>query len=1549
LSSSVTLLTMTRRPKADPTLDPFHPAVQEWFASSFPSPTRAQQLGWPAIARGDWTLITAPTGSGKTLTAFLWALDRLMFSPRPPKDRRCRVIYVSPLKALAVDVERNLRAPLAGISNVASARGDAFVIPEIATRTGDTPQSERARFARDPADILITTPESLYLLATSNARDVLRGIETIIVDEIHALVPNKRGAHMALSLERLAMRCDKSPQRIGLSATQRPLEEVAKFLGGAMLHGATAASAVGSAATESPTDPAAGPQIHDEFAGRASATFRPVTIIDTGEKKQLHLKVEVPVEDMARLAEPEIQSGPAAAGPRENSIWPAIHPRLLELIRAHTSTLIFVNSRRLAERLAGAINELAGETLVQAHHGSIARAQRVEIEDNLKSGRLPALVATSSLELGIDMGAIDLVVQIEAPPSIASGMQRIGRASHQVGAASSGIIFPKFRGDLIAGAAVAEAMHEGNIEPTRYPRNPLDVLAQQIVAMVAMDDWHVDELFAVIRSAAPYAELSRTAFDGVLDMLSGLYPSDEFAELRPRITWDRVANTATARAGAKRVAITSGGTIPDRGLYGVFLAGTEKNQSARVGELDEEMVFEASPGETFVLGASTWRIEEITHDKVIVTPAPGQPGKMPFWKADAAERTVPFGEAIGKLVREIRESRRDAAIKRLVTRHDLDKLAAENFLQYLDDQFEATGAIPDDRTIVIERVTDELGDWRVCVLTPFGGKIHAPWAMAVTAKVRAELAIDVESMWSDDGFILRFPETDRPPDASLVLPDPDEVEQLLLRQLGASSMFAAKFREASARALLLPRMGAQGRTPLWQQRKRAYDLLQVASRFGSFPIILEAYRETVRDAFDVQALVEITKKIRQRTIRVHVADTQKPSPFAASVLFRYVANFLYDGDAPLAERRAQALAIDQSQLRELLGEPELRELLDPAALAQTELEIQHLTDERKARNPDAVHDLLLRLGDLSMQELEARVVWASGLPSGGGDDVLGQRPTLHVARELLKQRRILEVSIAREKRFIAIEDAARYRDALGTPIPHGVAERYLQPVADPVGDLVLRFARTHGPFTPQDVARRYGLGVAVITQALERFVERGRLIEGEFRPGGTQREWCEADVLRTIRRRSLAKLRKEAEPVDPPVLARLFSNWQGVVRRRHGLDALLEVIETLQGFPMAASVFEREILAARIDGYKPSDLDMLSAAGEIVWVGVEPLGERDGRIAVYLTDHLPLLHSPVSPGEGKDLPVIEYLRTHGASFFSAMQADLGGFPGELVDSLWELVWKGVVTNDTFHALRAYARGSKSGREQRRPAGFRSRRIAPPSTQGRWSLVPSSAANDTKRANAIAQQLLTRYGVVTREAPALENLNGGFSAVYPVLKAMEEAGRIRRGYFVAGLGATQFAGGGAIDLMRSLRNEPEHPETVMLSATDPANPYGAIVKWPESKWTLSRSVGAQVILVNGLMACYISRGEKQLIVFLPEDEPMRSAVAREVAKTLAALVLDGTRRAMLVTEVNDEPVSRSPLAPFLVEEGFSPSAMGYQLRGSEAQRLKGSEETTRIRR
>lgn len=1022
------------------TLPSFHPAVKEWFASAFEKPTAAQVKGWASISKGESTLLLAPTGSGKTLAAFLWCLNRLMFEPVPEQKARTRVLYISPLKALAVDVERNLRAPLVGIGLAAARRGEATYTPEVWVRTGDTPSKERARFLRAPADIVITTPESLFLLLTSQSRDAFRSLDTVIVDEIHALVPTKRGSHLALSLERLEALAGRRLQRIGLSATQRPLDEVARFLGG------VEAKAPKRAPTrrKQPTR-----EIHAEFGddGR-KPTYRPIAVVDTGAKKELKLRIEVPVEDMAKLAEPlEIPSGAASQGPKRPSIWAAIHPRLLELVRSHRSTLIFVNSRRVAERLAGALNELAEEPLVRAHHGSLARPQRVEVEEALKAGRLRGLVATSSLELGIDMGAIDLVIQIEAPPSVASGLQRIGRGGHHVGAVSEGLIFPKYRGDLIACATVARSMHRGEVEAIRYPRNPLDVLAQQIVATVAMERWDEDALFALVRGAAPFADLDRGVFDGVLDMLAGRYPSDEFAELRPRLTWDRVKGTLVARDGARRVAIANAGTIPDRGLYGVFLSGAAPG-SARVGELDEEMVFESHPGETFVLGASTWRIDEITHDRVLVSPAPGEPGRMPFWKGDAAGRPLEFGRAIGELMRTLRAAPRGAALDRLVRDHDLDRQAADNLLQYLSDQHDAIGHVPDDRTVVIERCRDELGDWRVCLLSPFGGRVLAPWSMAILAKVHEETGLDVETLWTDDGLVVRFPDTDEPPDPQLMLPASGDVESLIIRQLGATSLFAAKFREAAARALLLPRRRIGTRTPLWQQRKRAADLLAVASKFGSFPMLLEAYRECLRDLFDLPALVETLRGIERRDVRVVTADSTQPSPFAASLLFGYVATYLYDGDAPLAERRAQALSIDHAQLRALIGDAELRAVLDPDAIESVEAELQHVDPARRFKTADGLHDLLLRIGDLRADEVGARAATDGWEP---------------LVADLLEQRRIVRLTIADEPRFVAVEDASRFRDALGVPLPQGLPGALLTTLRDPLGDLVMRYARTHGP------------------------------------------------------------------------------------------------------------------------------------------------------------------------------------------------------------------------------------------------------------------------------------------------------------------------------------------------------------------------------------------------------------------------------------------------------------------------------------------------------
>jgi ATP-dependent Lhr-like helicase len=1090
-------------------------------------------------------------------------------------------------------------------------------------------------------------------------------------------------------------------------------------------------------------------------------------------------------------------------------------------------------------------------------------------------------------------------------------------------------------------------MHEGRVESTRYPRNPLDVLAQQIVAMAGMDTWPVDDLFAAVRCAAPFADLSRRIFEGVLDMLSGRYPSDEFAELRPRVTWDRVQGTLAGREGAKRVAIANAGTIPDRGLYGVFLAGADR--PVRVGELDEEMVFETQVGETFTLGASTWRIEEITHDRVLVTPAPGEPGKMPFWHGDQAGRPIELGYAIGALVRELRAVPRTAAVDRLVRQHDLDPAAADNVLRYLDDQAEA-GAVPDDRTLVVERCLDELGDWRVCVLSPLGSRIHAPWAMAATAQIRNRTGMDVEVMWGDEGFVVRFPEVEQAPDAALLLPDPDEVEALVLRQLGGTSLFAARFRETAARALLLPRRRPGARTPLWQQRKRAADLLAVASRFGSFPALLETYREVLRDHFDMPALVDTLRKLSTRSLRLSTIDTRVPSPFAASLLFSYVANYIYDGDAPLAERRAQALSVDQGQLRELLGDAELRELLDPEALASIERQLQHLDEKYRVRTVDGLHDLLIRIGDLGFEELQARATV----------------PDVSAAVEALERsRRIIQLPIAGTRRYIAVEDAARYRDALGVPLPPGLPEALLEPVRDPSGDLVLRFARSHAPFAARELAARYGLGPAIVESILLRLTGAGRLIEGEFRPGGTEREWVDPDVLRSLRRRSLAALRHEIEPVGTDALGRFLASWHGIGSGRHGLEPLLDAIEQLQGAAIPASVLEREVLPARVPDYAPAMLDTLMAAGEVVWTGVEPLGERDGRIALYLTDHLLRLRPPaaaraLSRGEagkarpmepaGRAADVLTYLHDHGASFFAALHVGSGGgFPQETVDALWELVWMGLVTNDTLHPLRAYSRTEdKRGARRDRSRPFRSRRLVPPSAEGRWSLVPTTKLtkqSGTDWAAAMAQQLLTRHGVVTRETVAAEAVAGGFTAVYDVLKAMEDTGRVRRGYFVAGLGAAQFAMPAALDLLRSMRDAPEDTRTVILAATDPANPYGGIVKWPELTPGGSpagsadpgrgptRSVGALAILVDGAAAGYLRRGERELLLFLPDAEPLRSQTGRAVARALLDLSRgrEPGRRGLLIAEINGGSATTHPAARMFVDEGFVIGAMGLQVR------------------
>ncbi|KJK12493.1 DEAD/DEAH box helicase [Terrabacter sp. 28] len=1637
---------MARSKRAD-VLDRFSPATAEWFRSSFSAPTTAQEGAWDAISSGHHCVVVAPTGSGKTLSAFLWAIDRMASEPVPEERlERCRVLYVSPMKALAVDVERNLRAPLVGIGHAATRLELPPPDISVSVRSGDTPANERRAFARTPTDILITTPESLFLMLTSSVREALKGIETVIVDEVHAVAGTKRGAHLALSLERLDAILPKPAQRVGLSATVRPVEEVARYLAGG----------------------------------------RPVEIVQPASTKQWDLDVVVPVPDMGELsgAAAEISpgvpdlSGPAAGNAPQASIWPHVEERIVDLIAEHRSTIVFSNSRRLAERLTSRLNEIweerlaeqeglpspnlaalstqppaqvmaqsgasrgAPAVLARAHHGSVSKEHRATIEEDLKAGRLPAVVATSSLELGIDMGAVDLVIQVESPPSVASGLQRVGRAGHQVGAVSQGVMFPKFRGDLVQTAVVVERMRAGAIESLRIPANPVDVLAQQVVAMCAMDDWSVADVEALVHRAASFASLPRSVLEATLDMLAGRYPSDEFAELRPRIVWDRVTDTLSGRRGAQRLAVTSGGTIPDRGLYAVFLASGE-GPGRRVGELDEEMVYESRVGDVFTLGTSTWRIEDITHDRVLVTPAPGQAGRLPFWKGDQQGRPAELGRALGGFVREIVGLTPERARER-VTAAGLDEWAADNLIGYLTEQKEATRHVPDDRTIVVERFRDEIGDWRVAVLSPFGGQVHAPWALCVAARMRERFGIDVQAMHGDDGIVFRLPDLEFDDGAAvgqqlveLVTLEPEEVSELVTQEIGGSALFAARFRECAARALLLPRRRPDRRQPLWQQRQRAAQLLEVASQYPSFPIVLEAVRECVQDVFDVPGLVELMTDIRSRSVKVVDVESSQPSPFAKSLIFGYVAQYLYEGDSPLAERRAAALALDPSLLSELLGQGEalaLRDLLDPEAVARTEAELQRLTPERGARDAEDVADLLRVLGPLSLRDVVARA--AEGFEPAAVESAL---------TELEAARRVIAVRVGGEDRWAAIEDAARLRDALGTALPVGVPQAFLESVPDPLADLVARFARTHGPFAVQTVAAWWGVGPAVVHDALRRLVSAGRVVEGELLPtengGGHGPEFCDAEVLRLLRRRSLAALRHEVEPVAQADLARFLPQWQGVGGGLRGREGLLRAVEQLTGAEVPASALESLVLPARVAGYTPALLDEVMSSGEVVWRGHGSLPGDDGWVSLHLAD---AAHLTLTPPEVVDLTdaeqaVLDALEGGGAYFFRALSTRVGLGDTELNDALWSLLWSGRITNDTIAPLRALLAGGRTA-HKRTTSGPRSTRYAgrrgslgrfgslrgplagttsaqveaaedaatskalaagravgsgPSTGVGRWTALPAAETDPTVRAVTNAELLLDRYGVLTRGSVATEDVPGGFAAVYRVLAAAEEAGKVRRGYFVEGLGASQFASTGAVDRLRSMsrlpgadsaaggqrvdpdegdewltpspaapqrggpgrgRSGPERsgPPALVLAASDPANPYGAAIGWPERGVTDAtddsssdgaatddsgkgsrrkghqpgRKAGALVVLVDGDLVLYVERGGKTMLCWSDDPDRLQGA-----ADALALAVREGALGRLTVEKADGASVlgSGHPLVQALSQAGFHMTPRGLRLR------------------
>lgn len=1520
-------------------LDRFAPATQDWFRGAFTAPTPAQAGAWEAISAGKHALVVAPTGSGKTLSAFLWAIDsvfreRADLPEEPKKDgSRTRILYISPLKALGVDVERNLRSPLIGIGQSARRLGLTAPGITVGVRSGDTTSSDRRKLVSDPPDILITTPESLYLMLTSRAGDTLRDVHTVIIDEVHAVAATKRGAHLAVSLERLdALRrsngAETAAQRIGLSATVRPIDEVARFLGGA----------------------------------------DPVEIVAPPASKTFELGVVVPMDDMTNPppppgAPPEAPGIDAEYTEVTGSVWPHVEEAIVDRILQNNSTIVFANSRRLAERLTGRLNEIyaerigvalpeptvpaammaqAGSTagadpvLAKAHHGSVSKEQRAQVEEELKSGVLRCVVATSSLELGIDMGAVDLVIQVEAPPSAASGLQRVGRAGHQVGEISRAALFPKHRGDVLHTAVVTERMLAGKIEAIQVPRNPLDILAQQTVAASALGAISVEEWFETVRRSAPFQSLPRSAYEATLDLLAGRFPSDEFAELRPRLVWDRDAGTLTGRPGAQRIAVTSGGTIPDRGLFGVFVAG--ESTGARVGELDEEMVYESRVGDVFTLGTTSWRIAEITHDRVNVIPAYGQPGKVPFWHGDGIGRPFELGEALGAFSREVSAAKPEKAEQRLIAA-GLDEQARANLLAHLSEQREATGTLPTDRTLTVERGHDEVGDWRVILHSPYGMKVHAPWALAINARVRERLGVEGSAVASDDGIIVRIPDAEsEPPGAELFVFDPDELEQLVTQEVGGSALFASRFRECAARALLMPRTNPNRRTPLWQQRQRSAQLLEVARRHPTFPVILETLREVLQDVYDLPSLRKLATSIADRRIRLVETQPGQPSPFARDLLFGYVGAFMYEGDSPLAERRAAALSVDPALLGELLGTVELRELLDPDVIAQFEREAQRLDPERRARGLEGVADLLRLLGPLDADEVAARL----------DPESTGGATAATLLDDLVTARRAIPVTIAGVTRVAAIEDAGRLRDALGAALPTGIPVAFLEPLADPLGDLVARHARTHGPFTTASVAERFGLGTAVARHTLQRLETNGRLTSGYFLPtaagSGDDIEWCDTEVLRRLRMRSLAAIRGSVEPVSPEAYARFLPDWQHLGRPLEGIDGVLTVIEQFAGVPIPASAWESLVLPSRVRDYSPAMLDELTAAGEVIWSGHGTLPGRDGWVSLHPADLAPFtLPDPDAEiaAESLEARLLAALAAGGA-YFAAQLKEMTGAENEqsVLESLWSLTWSGHVTNDTFAPIRSLLTGGSQAHKVKRRAprartyrGMSLTRTAPRPTSigGRWSLLPEVETDPARRATVTAGLLLDRYGVVTRGAVQSEGVPGGFAQAYRVLAGFEEAGHCRRGYVIEKLGAAQFAASATVDRLRTYAGlaDPPPRKAVTLAATDPANPYGAALGWPKLEGVShrpGRKAGGLVVLVDGALVLSLERGGRTVLCFTDDEEVLQAAAA-----DLATTARDRRLDTLTVEKVNGEGVYGTILGRALQEAGFVQTPRGFTLR------------------
>ncbi|RLP12923.1 DEAD/DEAH box helicase [Propionibacterium australiense] len=1537
-------------PEATPAgpLAGFGPATRAWFGSVFEAPTRAQAAAWAAIGSGAHALVIAPTGSGKTLAAFLHSLDRLSreasarqriaapvdeagarpggLDDAPAAGRGVRVLYVSPLKALAVDVERNLAAPLRGIATTAERLGLPAPEVSVAVRSGDTPAKDRRGLIAHPPQILITTPESLFLMLSGKAAGTLRGLDTVIVDEIHSLAGTKRGAHLALSLERLsAMQRNGDFQRIGLSATVRPPERVAQFLGG----------------------------------------DHPVQIIDPPAAKARELRIEVPVEDMTQLRV-EKPAGDQGAGTVRQSMWPPIERRILDLVHAHRSTICFVNSRQSAERLTAHLNELHAADLgvpdedveppaqlmiasavskgmddtrvpviACAHHGSISKTRRAQIEDDLKAGRLACVVATSSLELGIDMGAVDLVIQVQAPPSVSSGLQRIGRAGHRVGAVSQGMMFPTSRGDVLQCTVVAERMDAGLIEQTPALRNPLDVLAQQIVSACLAGPVTADELYALVRRARPYTALPRSAFDSVLDMLAGQYPSEDFAELRPRVHWDRLSGSVEALPGVKRLVTTSGGTIPDRGLYGVFLMGTENASGRhvpgrRVGELDEEMVFESRVGDVFTLGTSSWRIEEITPSQVIVTPAPGRPGRLPFWHGDSLSRSAELGRAIGARIRELGSAERAAALARLGA-GGLDPNASSNLMTYLDEQREATGVLPDDRTIVVERFRDEIGDWRLCVHSALGMSVLAPWALAIRAGLADRYGVETHVNATNDGIIIQLPDVDSaPPDSSLLVIGAGDVESVVTEQVFGSALFAARFRECAARALLLPRRSPGRRSPLWQQRHKAAQLLAVAAGYREFPIVVEAMRECLQDAFDLPALVQLMDAVAARRVRLVDVETAQASPFARHMLFGYVGEFVYDSDQPLAERRLAALSLDTGMLAELLGREGVAELIDEDVAAAYEAQLQYLAAERRASDAEQLWEQIRTAGPFTLAECAAR-------------SLTDPEPWID---ELVGAHRLALVRIDGTPMYCVDTDAGLLRDALGVPVPAGIGAGEVREGPQALADLAVRWARRHAAVTAASFARRYGLSEATAARVMTRLSDDGTLVAGTvLEPGdgglgaltGEGPQYVHHNVLTVLKRRTLAGLRAQVEPVEQRQFARFLDSWQQLPGpgEAPGGDAesvqlLLTAVDALAGYRIPASMLETVVLPARVPGYRPALLDQLLGSGQVTWSGAGAIGTNDGWVCLWPADLSPTEQdgrAGLSALAGRVLSRLDA----GGAWRSADFTDADTSLAAVQDALWELVWAGLATSDGFGPLREL---STRGTVRRpRPAAPRRRLMRPrparataPVPGARWSRVATTGRTPQALLEHIDTEL-ARYGVLTRGSALTEPATSTFSQVYRVLSTLEESGAVRRGYFVEGLGGAQFAVPGAVD---ELRRAPTAPMR-LLAACDPANPYGAGLEWPGTNaHRPSRKAGALVVLDDGAPVVYLERGVHTLVTF---DGTGPEAIGR--ALSLVGELVDAGRLAQVTIDRIDGrgALEAGELRGALESAGFVMTPRGYRRRRS----------------